>query len=104
MSLLQLMLPPSIFVFLLTFLLMVQCPNCNVEVHTHGLSIHLSRYCKICDVATTSALAERREHGEAIAEATRLEDECWQEERCEEEREHLWRLRQPHVDVSIVYY
>ncbi|KAG1732735.1 hypothetical protein EDB19DRAFT_1831223 [Suillus lakei] len=94
MFLLQFMLPHLIFVLLLTFLLMVQCLNCNVEVHNHGLSIHLSRYCKICDVATTLALAEQREHREVIAEATHLEDERWQEE----EQEHLQQLHQPHVD------
>ncbi|KAG1792362.1 uncharacterized protein HD556DRAFT_1309425 [Suillus plorans] len=99
MFLLLLMMPHSIFVLLLTFLLMVQCPNCNVEVHNRGLSIHLSRYCgKICDIATTSALAEQCKHGEVIAEATRLEDEHWQEEQCEEEWEHLQQLHQPQVD------
>jgi hypothetical protein len=46
------------------------------------------------------ALTEQRERGEAIAEATRLEDEHQQDE----EQEHLRQLRQPCVDVSIVCY
>ncbi|KAG2116269.1 hypothetical protein DEU56DRAFT_761545 [Suillus clintonianus] len=59
---------------------MVNCPNCNVEVRDRGLSMHLSRYCRMRDVATTSALTERLEHRQTIAQAARVEEERKQQE------------------------
>ena len=77
---------------------MVECPNCNTEVHDRGLVLHLSRYCKARDVATASALVERRQRGEAIAEAARLHHIADEQE--EELRQQQQQHNQAH-DVSI---
>lgn len=93
----------SVSLFLLAVLTMVNCPNCDVEVRDRGLSMHLSRYCRMRDAATTSALTERLEHRQAIAQAARVEEERRRQE--EHEVQHRQQQqRQPRVEeVSIIF-
>jgi hypothetical protein len=90
-----------VFFFLLTCLSMVKCPNCDIEIqHDRGLVLHLNRYCKALNAATTSALAERRERGEAIAEATRLRRLAYEQE----QQEELQQFQAPDVSVRVSLY
>jgi len=84
--------------FLLIFLSMVKCPNCDTEVRDRGLVLHLNRYCKARDTATASVLTERCERGEAIAETTRLRHLA-DEQRRQEELQQQQEFQIP--DVSI---
>lgn len=65
----------------LTFLLMhrpanmIKCPHCQVEVQPHGLSVHISQWCKAQAMAIANILKKRQEHVQEVA-MVELEDRC----------------------------
>ena len=67
----------------LTFLLMhhpanmIKSPHCQVEVQPHGLSVHISRWCKAQAMAIANILKKRQEHVQEVA-MVELEDRCCQ--------------------------